>query len=920
MRKLLVVFIIISMTISSAYGHPFTEETIPESSSNVESGLTEIIVHYSEPVEIDHSVLKVLDSNGNQIDNKDTKYFEEKEEDSLIVTTPPLEDGVYTVTSKVLSQVDGHLVDDAFIFAVGEAAIDPSQLEQQKKSETVFLPEAGSRFPGFVGQTILLGIVFASILIWGTQNKNLIKEEFEKFERTYFNKFTKIIGIGIVLVVISNILMLVVQMIRLEASPIDALQTNFGTTWIIRTIIIGVLAGYWFFLKKSRVISLKNQIPIIVLSLVLLVTSTMIGHGTASGDTPAIIFDYIHNIVASIWIGGIMYFVFTLLPSFSNLENSKKESMALVMIPRFSIVFVIAVGIVIISGPLLMWFLESNVSLIISSSYGKLILAKIGIAAGMVALGAYFQLYIQKKGEISFRSGSFPIYKKLRKSLKIDAALGIALLGVVALLTNSSLPAGEVQQVQAQEIAYGFNTNSFSQNLQFKTNIFPFTSGTNTIEVVVTDLNNKPVKDLDSLKVKVSNPQRNISPIVIQMNQVETEDMTKYQGDVTFGFSGTWQLEIEALRTQNANESVILDLLVKPRLTDLKKELVEYEFPKDGKPLYPVYDGEGGIWISDPSNPRIWKFTIEDKKFEMFNFDGKASSTLAKDNEGKIWFIDIPERQIGFVNPENNEITTINLSVDGIAVSLQADFDDNIWITITDKNLILKYNQKSQEFKEFEMKTEQSGPFALTRDLSGKIWFSQSNAGQIGYIDPDTEELKEIIPEQDIESPEAMIFDKEGNLWVTAHTGTAIVKFNPVLETFKRIDVPDSEALPFGMTFDRYDNIWFAQHTIDKLGVYDPHNKDLIEMKIPSEGSFVQFATSDGDNNVWIVEQQTNKLGMVKLTELSSNVKPQEESFVDNIQYAEVASPLIAAGIILFSLFFVRNIEDKRRLNSLIFS
>ena len=49
-----------------------------------------------------------------------------KDELSLIVTTPPLEDGVYTVSTKVLSKVDGHLVPGAFLFAVGDVVIDPS--------------------------------------------------------------------------------------------------------------------------------------------------------------------------------------------------------------------------------------------------------------------------------------------------------------------------------------------------------------------------------------------------------------------------------------------------------------------------------------------------------------------------------------------------------------------------------------------------------------------------------------------------------------------------------------------------------------------------------------------------------------------------------------------------------------------------
>jgi copper transport protein len=38
------------------------------------------------------------------------------------------------------------------------------------------------------------------------------------------------------------------------------------------------------------------------------------------------------------------------------------------------------------------------------------------------------------------------------------------------------------------------------------------------------------------------------------------------------------------------------------------------------------------------------------------------------------------------------------------------------------------------------------------------------------------------------------------------------------------------------------------------------------------------------------------------------------------LKYTEIASPLIAMGIIATSLFFVKNLKDKRRLNGLIIS
>ncbi len=73
----------------------------------------------------------------------------------------------------------------------------------------------------------------------------------------------------------------------------------------------------------------------------------------------------------------------------------------------------------------------------------------------------------------------------------------------------------------------------------------------------------------------------------------QSEDRpNEFQGELTFGFSGEWLIEIEAQRTENANESKLLNLLVKPRLKDIQTQIIEYELPKDAKPLFPIYDGK----------------------------------------------------------------------------------------------------------------------------------------------------------------------------------------------------------------------------------------------------------------------------------------------------------------------------------------
>ncbi len=925
MKKILIILLVLSLTsIPFVSAHPFTDETIPNLSSNAPTGVSEVIVYFSEPVELNFSTLKVLDNNGNQIDNKDTDYYQD--EKSLIVTTSPLEDGVYTVTTKVLSKVDGHLVPGAFLFAVGDVVIDPKLLENQSSIDLIFYPEAGARFPGIVGQTIVLGVVIASLIIWGTQNKQSIKEELEQVQIKHHQKFMSITGIGLMLIFISNILMIAVQTVRLETSPIEAIQTYFGTIWLARMIITIVLLGIWFTLDRKTNVTKKIQIPMLVAMLALISTSSLIGHGAASGETPALILDYIHNLVAAVWIGGIFYFVFTLLPALSKLKEENREKMSLALIPRFSIAFIISIGIVIITGPLLMWFLESDVGLITESVYGQLIILKIAIASVMVALGGFFQFRVQKTAEKNFQSGKIDVHRKLRRSLKVDAALGVVLLGVVALLTNGTLPEGQFQDASAQEIIYGFKTIEFTDNAKFEIQITPFSSGVNTILVQVSDFNNNPIYDANAIKVKMANPSKNISPIEIPMEITKEENdiPTEFQGEITFGFSGEWQLEVESQRTENANESKIVNVLVKPRLENIQTQVVEYEFPETAKPLYPLYDGKNSIWISDPSAPRLWEFSLETKEFSSYSFNGLATMFLTMDNTGKIWFTDSPRNQIGYIDLETKEITTKTIPnldpvmADNKPIFIQADFDDNIWITIVNKNKILKYVPDDDVFKILELPERDSLPFALSIDSDGNIWYTATGIGKIGYIDPDKGTITQYSKEIPLDGPEFLLFDKNQDVWIAEHTGTSITKFNPVLETFERISVPNEEALPFGMTFDRYGNIWFAQHVVDGIGIYDPDNNDLKEVPIPTEGTFIQFMTSDKNGKVWFVEQEGNKIGTVNAIEIPVDVSQVKTIDSSEMKYTEIASPLIALGIIVTALFYVKGIYDKRRLNDLI--
>jgi len=942
-------FLILVIGVPSAYAHPFLLDSEPSQAVNAPIGTTQIITKYSEAVEIDFSELKVFDSNGNQIDNGDTAYYEG--ESSLVITTPPLEDGTYTVTSKVLSKVDGHLVRAAIIFGVGEAQVDASLLESQDESETTFLPEAAARFPGIVGQTVVLGSAISAIAIWGTQRKHFGKENLTLINQTYRSKFSKITGAALVGVLVSNFVMIAVQTVRLETSPIDVLGTTFGATWLIRMIITIILHGIWFWMERKPHLTNKKHAPMLIVSLALIFTTTMFGHGTASELVAPMILDYVHNLLASVWIGGVIFFSFVILPTLAKLDWMEKEKTVLAILPRYSGMVTIALGILIITGPTLLWFLESDVTSITNSTYGLLIFAKIFLAMIMIGLGAYFQFKVQrpavknlggaigagvfgfgeKPPDISKEGFEAPTIealasKKLVKPLKASAVIGIILLGVVSLLVNSSLPAGEIQTADAQIATFGFSSVLFSEQAKFDVSILPVGVGPNTISVVVFTIDGEPMSDVSGLKIKVSNPQRNISPIEISTIQ-SSDEVTEFEGEATFGFAGTWQIDIEVQRTQAANESIIFDVLVKPTLSEIRTEITEYDFPEaDSAPLYPRYDGDNTIWISDAAEPRLWKFTLDDRQFSSYDFFGISTIFLDIDHDGKIWFTDTPNSKIGNFDPKTEKFEVIEIpsltdtSPYSIPIALKVDFDNNIWIAVVDTDMLLVYSQDSKEFEQFlRVPTSESGPSALLLDDNGNMWFAEALSGKIGVVDSKTFEITEFAPDTPLDEPFALLFDKSGSLWIAEHIGPGITKFDPILETFDHVKATNPESLPFGMAIDKYDNIWFGQHVIDELGVYDPYNDQLIEIPIPTLESFTQFITADDNGDIWFVEQRTKKLGVVSISSVPGQVRTVIDGGGESgFNYAEIVSPLIAGGIVVSSLFFVKSVNDKRRIDKML--
>ena len=187
----------------------------------------------------------------------------------------------------------------------------------------------------------------------------------------------------------------------------DAIMTNFGNVWVVRVVLSFVLLFISLFeyrkLKKDDdkiAISNDGITSILVIGLVTLLTTSLVGHGAANGKLLPITIDLIHNLAASIWIGGVIYLALVVVPAIrksTSLDEFMKISVISVIIPRFSSIPVVILGIIIITGPSLLYILESNLGLTLASLYGKILIVKLLLATIMICIGGFNQFIVHRK-------------------------------------------------------------------------------------------------------------------------------------------------------------------------------------------------------------------------------------------------------------------------------------------------------------------------------------------------------------------------------------------------------------------------------------------------------------------------------------------------------------------------------------------
>lgn len=371
--------------------------------------------------------------------------------------------------------------------------------------------------PLLVSQCTIVGVVFSQllfkrilsnrILISSGRQNNIIQTDLGIAKRLFL-----VLTVSAVILIASGTGLLILQLYNLSSELglgfsdtfSILIDTSIGTTWLLRivtSVLILVLVPVQYILvrkKKDKIrktgtgISTKKITNIILYAILILgsiniISNSMVSHNAAAEFLPplAISVDWLHMMAVSIWLGGLFYISLILLyairissnsPDYETYSNAKEKTMIIrnsfslaIMLPYFSMIAVISLGVIGISGLYMAWLQLQSIGSLFDSTYGNILVIKLCVIAPMIVLGAYHQIKLhyamvrtaqQKKskpqeqfgnspnnlqerdGKDSYLSsrGRYDPFRRFSKTIKIESLIGITVLVITSFLTITSPP------------------------------------------------------------------------------------------------------------------------------------------------------------------------------------------------------------------------------------------------------------------------------------------------------------------------------------------------------------------------------------------------------------------------------------------------------------------------------------------------
>jgi putative copper resistance protein D len=217
----------------------------------------------------------------------------------------------------------------------------------------------------------------------------------------------------------------------------DVLGTQYGHVWVLRQVLLLVLASLLWFMLRSGDTSPRLLYSGLALAATTLAALAGTGHAVAGeGTTLYLQFtaDALHLLAAGSWVGALLPLAL-LLTWCRGQDSVWADTVAQEATRRFSWLGIATVSTLVITGLFNAWVLVGDVPPLVGTNYGLLLLAKISLLLPMLAFAATNLLYLRPRLLTATHGRSLnDLFAKLRRNTFAEAGIGMLVLVLVAML------------------------------------------------------------------------------------------------------------------------------------------------------------------------------------------------------------------------------------------------------------------------------------------------------------------------------------------------------------------------------------------------------------------------------------------------------------------------------------------------------
>jgi copper transport protein len=572
-----------SLAIGAALGLPLTaaahalpQSAIPAEGSEVPTAPKTVEITFGETPDPKLSTITVVNSSGMSVDAGPTEAVPGNPLE-LEVPLKAIGNGVYTVTWKTVSEVDGHLATGAYAFGVGESAITANaHAGKAVVSPPPSVLAVAGRWLFFIGVMGIAGIASTCLVAL---------RDTPKFAARMLSSAWVLGALGVAGIVEAE----------REAASVSAgalFSTSLGTTAIER--ILAIVATGIAIVVASVAPGAVARAGITIAGLGAAAEMWVdVAASHAGAQTPValnLIAQWAHILAAGIWIGGLLTLLLAVRGQPSELIGRA--------VRRFSTVAGVAIVVVALTGTFRAVIEVGSIGQLFSTAFGILVLVKVALFIVLAALGA-----INRFGNVPRSSH---VLRGLRRVGSTEVVIGVAVTLVAAALVNVAPPVASTSVAAATPATQLVVTGSdFATTVRLRLVASPGTAGFSTFTARVTDYDTGSPVNASSVELEFTNPLR---------PQLGESTLTlKRQSAGTFAarganlsIAGIWEV---AAIIENANSSTEVHL----QLTTIGPAPYVTASPFQGLPtLYSIRLQSG--WLAqvylDPDKPGADEFHV----------------------------------------------------------------------------------------------------------------------------------------------------------------------------------------------------------------------------------------------------------------------------------------------------------------------